>query len=102
MQALNDTKWEVPKITSIDEDTDWNSEETACGSFFWDCKISLFRLKSPGFLNKKSTTARFWKSYVDRSGSYFGHQMTLYTTSSLRDVLYLYDSDLNRAQKHKN
>ena len=70
-------------------------------SFFYrNFKISLFRIKPPGFLNKKicnllvlkilswQVLLTFWPTYK-----------TLHPTSSFRDALSLYDLDLYRAQK---
>ena len=54
----------------------------------------MFKLKSPGFLIKKSTFSRFSKIQVDKPDCYSGQYIRLYPTSFPRDVLYLYDFDL--------
>ena len=51
----------TPK-TSIAEDTDSNSREIAWSPVFFDFKMSLFKLKSLGFLNKKIHTLQILKN----------------------------------------
>ena len=43
-----------PKETSIDEDANAKSREIVWSPFFGDFKMSMFRLKYPGFLNKNN------------------------------------------------
>ena len=59
-------KFEALQKPSIDDDTDSKSRRIAWIPFFCDFKMALLNLQSPGFLNKKSTLARFSKIQVDR------------------------------------
>ena len=65
--------------------------------------MSVFKLKSPVFFNKKkSTLFRFSKSQVNRSEKHSDLYIRLYPTSFPRDGLYLYDFDLYKTQEtHK-
>ena len=58
-------KTEAPPKISIDKDTEKeqrNSLEFNFFFFFCDFKMSLFKLKSPGFLNKKIYTLQIFKN----------------------------------------
>ena len=55
-------KLEAPKKTFIDEDTEKEQRNSLESKFFCDFKISLFKVKSPGFLNEKIYTLQIFKN----------------------------------------